>query len=78
MTATTTERAPARDISGGRELRDDLRPVGVHFVSQNHRQGSVHSLTELQPVHRDEDLAIGPDLDEGVRRVVLCHSLIVG
>ena len=29
----------------------------------------MHSLTELQPVHRDEDRAIGLDLHEGVRRI---------
>ncbi len=57
------------NIGGRREFRNHLGPIRVHFVSQNHRQGSLNSLAELQPVHRDQDLAIRLDVDEGVRRI---------
>ncbi len=59
------------NVRGRSQLGDDLGPVGVHFVGQNHRQRGVHTLAELQPVHRDQDPAIRLDLDEGVGRISL-------
>ena len=40
-------------------------PVGVEFFSQDHRQCGLHALSELQPVDRHRDFAIGGDLHEG-------------
>ncbi len=57
------------DIGGRRELGDDLGPVGVHLIGQDHGQGSVNSLTELQPVHLDNDLAVRPDVNERIGRI---------
>ena len=42
-------------------------PVGVEFFSQDHRQCGLHALSELQPVDRHRDFAIGGDLHEGRR-----------
>ena len=42
-------------------------PVGVEFFRQDHRQCGLHALSELQPVDRHRDFAIGGDLHEGRR-----------
>ena len=50
-------------------LADDLRPVGVKLVRENHRQSRLHALTELKPVDLYDDLAVGAYVHEGVGRV---------
>ena len=42
-------------------------PVGVEFLGQDHRQRGLHALSELQPVDRHRDFAVGGDLHEGRR-----------
>src|SRR4029077_4174726 len=57
------------NVSGGRELRFYLRPIGGHLVCQNHWQTRYNTLPQLKPVHLDDDLAIRLDMNEGVRRI---------
>src|SRR5713226_9473686 len=56
------------DVGSGRELGHHLRPICIHLVGQNHWQGRLNPLAELQPVHLDDNPAVRPDVDECVRR----------
>src|SRR3989442_827080 len=57
------------DIGGRREYGDYLGPVSVHFVSQNHRQRSVHALTELKTIYLNNDFAVRSDMNKRIRRI---------
>src|SRR6266850_1692944 len=52
------------DISRRSKLSDYSRPIGVHLIGENHRERSVHSLTELETINLNYDLAIRPDVNK--------------
>ena len=43
------------DFRRRRKLRNDLRPVGIQLIGEDHRQRRVNSLTELETINRDHD-----------------------
>ena len=45
---------------------DDLRPVGVEFLGDQHGQHRLDALTDLRVLRHDADRAVGRDRDEGV------------
>src|SRR5437867_1969461 len=63
-------------IGGGRKFRNDLGPVGVHFVSQDHRQRSVYALAELKTIYLNNNLAVRSDLNKSIRRIDFWRRLI--
>ena len=50
---------------------DYLRPVSVHLVGEQHRQGRMDALAELEPVDLDDDFAVRSNVDEGIRWINL-------
>ena len=63
------------DVGCGRELSDDVFPVGIHLIREHHWQGSLHSLTKLETINLDYDLAVRSDVDECIRRINLGRLL---
>src|ERR1700686_971679 len=62
-------------VLGWGEFADDLRPVCVQFVSQNHREGRLNSLTELKTIHLNNDLPVWHYLNESIRWIYFWFGL---
>src|SRR6185369_16141323 len=63
------------NVRGRCELRDHVGPLSIHLIGKKHRQSSLNSLSKLEPVDLNHDLAVRSDIDERVRWIDLRRRL---
>src|SRR6185503_20152947 len=49
-----------------REFANNPGPVGIHLVGKNHRQRSLHTLSKLEPVNCDHNVAVATHVNKRV------------
>ena len=64
-----TNRGLVTDVALKRKIRNYVGPVSIHLIRKQHRQRGLNALTKLEAVNLDHNLAVGPDVDERIRRV---------
>src|SRR5205085_5174029 len=55
------------NVGCGREIGDNVCPVGIEFIREYQWQSRLYPLTKLETINLDHDFAIGPDIDECIR-----------
>src|SRR5436190_21062523 len=54
------------NFAGWSEFWQDLRPISIQLIGEHHRQRSLHSLTKLEAVNRDQNFSVRLHVHKGI------------
>ena len=65
------------DLRCGSQLGNYLRPVGVHLISEDHRERSLNPLAKFETIDLNHNFSVRPDVHERIGRINLRRRRLV-